>query len=89
MRGDYFDAALTRPIPAGVVTRVPGGGPLTSHFITAGANHGDRSDARLSYTDEVVIGFEHELRRTRSSAHYIHRNLGARSRTSRRAGRLH
>jgi len=78
VRGDYFDAALTRPIANGVTTRVPGGGALTSHFITSGAQNTQIDlDAKMSFTDEVVIGFEHELRpRLIVGVHYVYRDLG-------------
>jgi len=78
VRADYFDAALTRPIPNGTTTRVPGGGALTSHLIRSGAtNTGIDLDARLSYTDEVVIGVEQEVRsRLIVGAHYVYRKLG-------------
>src|SRR5438552_9752079 len=54
-RGDYFDANLTRPIPAGTPTQTPAqkatGASTTTHFILAGTG-ADTIDpeAKLSYT---------------------------------------
>jgi outer membrane receptor protein involved in Fe transport len=77
-RGDYFDANLTRPIPDGVVTQSPTGGPITQHYLIAGigADLID-PDTKLSYQDEFVGGFEFEaLPNTNVGIRYIHRNIG-------------
>jgi hypothetical protein len=77
-RGDYFDAALTRPIPNGVVTQVPGGGLITQHFQIAGVG-ADVIDpaAKLSYTDEIVAGAEFEIMpHTTFGVRYVYRNIG-------------
>ncbi|MCA1585723.1 MAG: TonB-dependent receptor [Acidobacteria bacterium] len=77
-RGDYFDANLTRPIPNGVVTQVPGASPVTQHYIVAGLG-ADLIDpeTKLSYQDEFVGGFEVEaFPNTNVGIRYIHRNIG-------------
>ena len=76
-RGDYFDAGLTRPIPFGTVTQVPDAAPVTNHFILAGVNP-DQIDpnAKLSYSNEVVIGVERELMaNTTIGVRYVFRNM--------------
>jgi len=77
-RADYFDAGLTRPIPDGVVTQVPGSGQITSHYQVAGVG-ADVIDpnAKLSYTDEVVAGAEFEIMpHTTFGIRYVYRNIG-------------
>jgi hypothetical protein len=77
-RADYFDAALTRPIPNGTVTQVPGSGQVTNHFLLAGVG-ADVIDpnAKLSYTDEVVAGAEFEVMpHTTFGVRYVYRNIG-------------
>src|SRR6185436_4083805 len=77
-RGDYFDAALTRPIPNGVVTQVPGSGQITTHYLAAGVGADIIDpDAKLSYTDEVVGGVEFEVMpHTTLGVRYVYRNIG-------------
>jgi outer membrane receptor protein involved in Fe transport len=79
-RGDYFDAGLTRPIPDGVVTQTPTGGPITQHFIAPGGGEAHTyidPDAKLSYKDEFATGFEYEVfRNTSLGVRYIHRYIG-------------
>ncbi|HXG89738.1 MAG TPA: hypothetical protein VNJ02_15520 [Vicinamibacterales bacterium] len=69
---------MTRPIPAGVVTQVPGGGAITNHFITAGVGADQIDpDAKLSYQDELVAGYEWEaLPNTSVGVRYVYRNVG-------------
>jgi len=77
-RGDYFDANLTQPIPNGTVTRTPTGSAVTNHYIPAG-QFPDTIDpnAKLSYLDEWVGGFEREvLPNTTFGIRYIHKNIG-------------
>lgn len=77
-RADYFDAQLTHPIPNGVVTQVPDGGEITNHFVLAGVG-ADTIDpnAKLSYTNEYVVGFEREvMRNTSVGVRYVYRNIG-------------
>jgi outer membrane receptor protein involved in Fe transport len=78
-RGDYFDAALTKPIPNGIVTTDPTTGlSVTNHFVLAGASP-DTIDpnAKLSYINEAVIGVEREIApKTSVGVHYIYRNIG-------------
>ena len=77
-RADYFDAGLTRPIPDGVATQVPGGGQITNHFVLAGA-FPDLIDpaTKLSFKDEFVAGYEWEaFPNTSLGVRYIHRNIG-------------
>jgi outer membrane receptor protein involved in Fe transport len=76
-RGDYFDAGLTRAIPFGTVTQVPGAAPVTNHFILAGVG-ADTIDpnAKLSYSNEVIIGVERELMpNTTVGIRYVFRNM--------------
>jgi Carboxypeptidase regulatory-like domain/TonB dependent receptor/TonB-dependent Receptor Plug Domain len=77
-RGDYFDAGLTRPIPDGTVTQAPGGSQITQHFLTTStATDLIDPDAKLSYKDEFLVGYEWEaLPNTTIGARYIHRNVG-------------
>lgn len=72
-RGDYFDANLTRPIPNGVLA-----GGQTNHFVLAGVGADQiDADAKLSYQDEFVAGFEYEaFPNTSLGVRYIHRNVG-------------
>ncbi|MEQ1573767.1 MAG: TonB-dependent receptor [Vicinamibacterales bacterium] len=73
-RADYFDAALTRPIPNGTLA-----GGVTSHYSILSANAGSAADpdAKLSYVDELVIGVERETwANTSLSVRYVYRNIG-------------
>ena len=75
-RADYFDAGLTRFIPNGTATQVPGSAAVTNHFILAGVGV-DTLDpaAKLSYNNEVVLGFEREIMsRTTFGVRYVFRN---------------
>jgi hypothetical protein len=78
-RGDYFDANLTQPIPNGVVTRQTlTGSAITNHYVPAG-QFPDTIDpnAKLSYLDEFVVGFEREfIPFTTFGVRYIRRNIG-------------
>lgn len=77
-RGDYFDANLTRPIPNGTVTQVPGASPITQHYLIAGTGS-DLIDpeTRLSFKDEFVGGFEWAaLPNTTLGIRFIHRDIG-------------
>jgi hypothetical protein len=80
-RGDYFDAALTRPIPDGVATQTSAtAAPITAHYTAPGAGEAHTfidPDAKLSFKDEFVAGFEYEvIRNTNLGVRYIHRNIG-------------
>jgi hypothetical protein len=72
-RIDYFDADLTRPIPNGVAA-----GGQTNHYVTAGASPDTiDEDAKLSYKDEFVAGFEYEAwPNINLGVRYIYRNIG-------------
>jgi hypothetical protein len=74
-RGDYFDAGLTRPIPEGVLA-----GGVTQHFIAPGGGEAHTfidPDAKLSYKDELVAGFEWEaMPNTNLGIRYIYRTIG-------------
>ena len=73
-RGDYFDANLSQPIPDGTLA-----GGQTSHLVLSGAVAGDTIDpnAKMSYINEFVVGFEREIRpNTSLDVRYIHRNIG-------------
>ncbi|MCU1385180.1 MAG: Cna domain protein [Acidobacteria bacterium] len=77
-RIDYFDAALTRPIPNGTVTQsTASAAPVTNHFILAGVG-ADTIDAnaKLSYIREFVLGFEREVMpNTSAGVRYINRRI--------------
>jgi hypothetical protein len=71
-RADYFDLALTQPVPEGVLAL-----GTTSHFLEQGLT-ADLIDANLksSYVNELVVGIEHEaLPGLGVGVHYIHRNI--------------
>ena len=72
-RIDYFDANLTQPIPNGVLA-----GGQTNHYVTAGAAPDTiDEDAKLSYKDEFVAGFEYEAwPNINLGVRYIYRNIG-------------
>ena len=72
-RGDYFDANLTQPVPEGVLAA-----GVTRHFILAGAHPSQIDpDARLSYKDEFVLGYEWEaMPNTSVGLRYIFRTVG-------------
>jgi outer membrane receptor protein involved in Fe transport len=78
-RADYFDAALTQPIPNGVATTDPAtGAEITNHYVLASVSP-DTIDpnARLSYTSEYQIGLEREIApETGLSVRYTNRRLG-------------
>jgi hypothetical protein len=62
-RADYFDAALTRPIPSGVLA-----GSVTNHFQLQGAS---------ADTIEYAVGIERELLpQTSIGVRYTYRNIG-------------
>jgi hypothetical protein len=71
---DYFDAALTRPIPDGVPA---GPNQTTTHYSIAGAG-ADVIDpnAKLSYYNEYLGGVEYDLGGTMVGARFIHRDIG-------------
>ena len=78
-RIDYFDAALTRPVAAGTVTRASAtAAPTTTHSILLGAFPDDVDpNAKMSYNSEVVLGFEREIMdRTTFGVRYVFRNTG-------------
>lgn len=72
-RADYFDLALTQPIPDGVLA-----GNVTSHFQLAGASS-DLIDPNVksSYLNESVVGAEYEVfRGLNVGARWIRRRIG-------------
>ncbi len=72
-RGDYYDAALTQPIPQGVLA-----GGVTQHFTQAGLAAADFDpDSKSTYHNEVLIGFEREaFPGLNLGIRYTHRNFG-------------
>jgi hypothetical protein len=72
-RADYFDAALTRPIPDGVLA-----GEVTRHYALGGTHASPIDpDAKLSYKDEFAVGFEWEaFANTSVGIRYVHRSIG-------------
>jgi hypothetical protein len=77
-RADYFDAALTMPVPDGVVTQTPTGTAVTEHFILAGTGAAAIDpNAKMSYLDEALVGIDREVLPNLSiGARYIWRNIG-------------
>jgi hypothetical protein len=71
-RADYFDAALTRPVPEGTLA-----GGQTRHFILSGTVPEDFDPkAKSSYMDESLAGFEYEaLPGMNVGIRYIHRRM--------------
>ncbi|MBI3050631.1 MAG: TonB-dependent receptor [Acidobacteria bacterium] len=71
-RGDYFDEALTRPVPEGVLAA-----GQTRHFILAGLHAAEFDpDAKSTYKDEFLAGAEFEvLPETSAGIRYIHRDM--------------
>ncbi len=69
---DYFDAALTRPVPNGVRA-----GRTTDHFrLFSGRPAQFASGSRSTYHDELVAGFEIEAAPALSlGVRYVHRSL--------------
>jgi hypothetical protein len=72
-RADYFDQALTQPIPEGVQA-----GATTRHLILAGLSPSTfDTNARSTYSDEIVTGAEWEaLPGLSVAARYTHRTYG-------------
>ena len=71
-RADYFDAALTQPVPEG--TSALG---TTQHFLQQGISS-DVIDpnVKASYVNEVVAGFEFEpIHQLNVGVRYIHRDI--------------
>ncbi len=80
-RADYYDAGLTQPIPEGTltITQTPDNPPAstTNHFQQQGVG-ADLIDpnAKSSYIDEFVGGFEFEARPNMNvGVRYIHRSI--------------
>jgi hypothetical protein len=73
-RADYFDAALTRPIPNGVLA-----GNQTNHYVLAGAAASIIDpESKSTYSQEFVGGVELEvLRNVNFGVRYIHRSLAS------------
>ena len=74
-RADYFDAALTQPIPEGVVAGTPA---ATRHFIQTSQDPAVIDpNSKSTYHDETVVGFEMDVLGSVSvGARYITRNFG-------------
>jgi outer membrane receptor protein involved in Fe transport len=77
-RADYFDANLTRFIANGTVTKTSAtAAATTTHFILAGIA-ADTIDptAKLSYTNEIVLGLEREIGQGMTfGVRYVFRNM--------------
>jgi len=71
-RGDYFDANLTQVVPEGTLAA-----GVTRHFILAGVGADTIDpDAKLTYTNEVVLGVDREImRNTTFGVRYVFRNM--------------
>jgi outer membrane receptor protein involved in Fe transport len=72
-RADYFDAALTQPVPEGVLAA-----GQTDHFILAGLSAADIDpDSGSTYLNEFLTGFEWEAAQGLNlGVRYTHRNFG-------------
>ena len=73
-RADYFDAALTQPIPNGVLA-----GNQTNHFVLAGASASlVDPDSRSTYSEEWSGGVEMAvMKNVNLGVRYIHRSLSS------------
>src|SRR5262249_28935172 len=71
-RADYFDSALTRPIPNGTLA-----GGQTQHFVLAGVGASKIDpNSKSTYSNEFIGGAEFEVARNISvGARYIHRSM--------------
>ena len=74
-RADYYDAALTQPIPEGVAA---GPNLETRHLNFAGLSPSDFDpDAKSTYLDETLVGFEFEpFTNLNVGARWVHRRFG-------------
>jgi len=74
---DYFDAALTRPIPNGVLAG-PVGQQTTNHYTLLGGSADlIDPDVKLSYNNEYIAGGEYELPSSLTlGVRYVHRDVG-------------
>jgi outer membrane receptor protein involved in Fe transport len=72
-RADYFDEALTRPVPEGVLAA-----EQTQHFLQAGLHASEFDpDSKSTYSDEYLAGAEYEILPDFSvGINYTHRNFG-------------
>jgi hypothetical protein len=72
-RADYFDAALTQPVPEGVLAA-----GTTEHFTTAGLSASEFDpDSKSTYLDEWLVGVEREIVPNVSAGiRYINRRFG-------------
>ncbi len=70
-RADYFDEALTQPVPEGVLAL-----GATSHFLQQGLS-ADVIDPKVkaSFVNEVLFGIEHDFDGVNLGVRYIHRNI--------------
>jgi len=76
---DYFDAALTSPVPNGIITtNALTGAVTTTHYTLLGASADDIDpNARLSYYNEWVAGGEFTLTHGLDvGVRFIHRDIG-------------
>ena len=72
-RADYFDAALTQPVPEGVLAA-----GQTQHFTLAGVSAADIDpDSKSTYLNEYLAGFEWEpVTGLNVGIRYTHRDFG-------------
>ncbi|HEX7779003.1 MAG TPA: hypothetical protein VF424_07190, partial [Vicinamibacterales bacterium] len=72
-RADYFDAALTSPVPDGTLAA-----GTRTHFITAGLSAATFDpESRSTYSDEWLVGAEGDVWRGLSlGVNYVHREFG-------------
>jgi len=72
-RADYFDAALTSPVPAGVLAAV-----VTNHFLLQNPTAGlIDPDAKMSFINEFGLGVQREVvANTSVGIRYVYRNIG-------------
>jgi carboxypeptidase family protein/TonB-dependent receptor-like protein len=74
---DYFDLGLAQPIPNGVLAG-PVGQQTTNHYTLLGGSADlIDPDAKLTYYNEYIAGFEYELPRSLTlGVRYVHRDIG-------------
>ena len=72
-RADYFDEAMTQPIPEGTLA-----GGQTRHLILAGTSAADFDpNSKTSYLDEAIVGYEFEAApELNLGVRYVWRDLG-------------
>ena len=72
LRADYFDAALTQPVPDGVTA----GGTATHYLIQQGSTVGVEPGTGVTYVREGTLGFEYEaMPELTVGARFVYRDM--------------